>query len=252
MPTTLEVLLAPAELAALPARDLRQTVCVVFDILSASSTLVPALANGALGAVLPVAEIPEALSLRRRQPDVLLAGEREGVRIRADLTGETDFDLGNSPREFARDRIQGRTIVLSTTNGSRALRACAHAKSVLVGSFLNLRATGDYLGRHPASHLLLVGSGTRNEVAFEDVLGAGALVELLGFAAGHIADSAGIASEIYRRHRHDLLKAVEYSNNGRRLLANPDLRNDVPWCLQRDIFPLVARLEDGSTVKRAA
>ncbi len=160
MSTTLEVLLAPAEFAVLAARDLSQTVCVVFDVFRATSTIVTALANGAQG-IIPVAEIPEALSLRRKQPDVLLAGEREGVRIRASLTGGIDFDLGNSPREFARDRIEDRSIVLSTTNGSRALRACAPAQTVLVGSFLNLRATADYLTRHPASHLLLVCSGTQ-------------------------------------------------------------------------------------------
>src|SRR5258708_28668914 len=144
MTTTLEVIFAPAEVAALPARDLGETVCVVFDIFRATSTIVTALANGAAG-IIPVAEISEAIELRRQQPDVLLAGERDGFRIRADLTGGIDFDLGNSPREFTPAKIKGRTIVLSTTNGSRALRACAQAKSVLVGSFLNLDATEQYL-----------------------------------------------------------------------------------------------------------
>ena len=83
---TLEVLFTPAEFAALPQRDLRRTVCVVFDILRATSTMVTALANGA-AAVLPVAEIAEALAARAHLPDALLAGERDGFRICADLTG---------------------------------------------------------------------------------------------------------------------------------------------------------------------
>jgi hypothetical protein len=120
MSTTLEVLFAPAEYASLNQHDLRQTVCVVFDVLRATSTMVAALDNGA-AAIVPVADIAEALDLRRREPDVLLAGERNGLRIQGDLTGGIEFDLGNSPREFTRARVEGRTIVMTTTNGTRAL-----------------------------------------------------------------------------------------------------------------------------------
>src|ERR1700722_6688529 len=129
MQTTLEVLFTPAEFAALAHRDLSQTVCVVFDIFRATTTIVTALANGA-AAVIPVAEIADALAIRQRRPEVLLAGERGGLRIRAEFTGGIDFDLGNSPREFTADRIKNKTIVISTTNGSRALRACARAQAV--------------------------------------------------------------------------------------------------------------------------
>jgi 2-phosphosulfolactate phosphatase len=184
----------------------------------------------------------------------LLGGEREGLRIRADRTGGVDFDLGNSPREFTRERVAGRSIALTTTNGSRALRASARAKTVLVGSFLNLRATAAYLQAHPASQLLLVCSGTFNQAAYEDVLCAGALADLLepGLGECQVADSARIALQIYRPNRHDLAAAMEHSRNGRRLAAIPDLRADVPFCLQRDVFPLVARLEGDSVVKLAA
>ncbi len=252
MPANLEVLFAPAEFAALADRDLTQTICVVFDIFRATSTIVTALANGA-SEIIPVAEIPDALALRQRRPDVLLAGERDGLRIRADLTDGTDFDVGNSPREFIPARIHGKTIVLSTTNGSRALRACAHAQAVLVGSFLNLRATADYLARHPSASLLLVCSGTGEQSAYEDILGAGALAELLWphFSPSDISDSATTALQIYQQSARDLMAAAAYSRNGRRLLANPDLRDDVAWCLQRDIFPLVAKLEDHSITKHA-
>ena len=95
----IEVILTPAELPALAKRDLRETVCVVFDVLRATSTFVTALHHGAK-AIIPVCEIAEALAIRKRQPDVLLGGERQGVKIRAELAGGIDFDFGNSPREY--------------------------------------------------------------------------------------------------------------------------------------------------------
>ncbi len=250
MPPTLEVLFTPADFALLPQRDLSGTVCVVFDVLRATSSIVTALANGA-AAVIPVAEIPDALALKRAQPDVLLAGEREGVRIRADLTGGVEFDLGNSPREFTRERVRGRTIVLTTTNGSRALRACAGARTVLAGTFLNLQATVEHLSALPPANLLLVCSGTFEQAAYEDVLGAGALADLLwkGFAGNAAADSARMAHQIYSQHRENLMQAMEHSRNGRRLLGNAELRDDVEWCLRRDVYQLVAKLEKDSIVR---
>ena len=117
---SLEVILAPAELPGLAKRDLRDTICVVFDVLRATSTFVTALHHGAK-AIVPVSEIAEALALRQQQPDVLLGGERDGVRIRAAQTGGIDFDLGNSPREYTPEKVRGKTIVSTTTNGTRAL-----------------------------------------------------------------------------------------------------------------------------------
>lgn len=88
----IEILFTPAEFAVLPGRDLSDTTCVVFDVLRATSTMLTALGNGAAG-IVPVVEIEEALAWRARQPDILLAGEREGLRIRAAQTGSVDFDL---------------------------------------------------------------------------------------------------------------------------------------------------------------
>ena len=144
MKTSLDVLLTPAEFARLRGRDLSQSACVVFDILRATSTMITALANGA-AAILPVAEISDALSIRKEHPEVLLAGEREGLRILSSSAGGVDFDLGNSPREFTPERVQDKTIVMTTTNGTRALQACAHANTVLVGSFLNLSSVAQWI-----------------------------------------------------------------------------------------------------------
>ena len=247
---SLEALFAPAEFTALKGRDLRETVCVVFDVLRATSTMVTALANGAVAAI-PVEEIAEALALRKRQPKLLLAGERNGVRIEANLTGSIAFDLGNSPREFTRERVGGRMMVITTTNGTRALRACTQAKRVLIGSFLNLRATAEFVEREGSDQLLLVCSGTHDETAYEDVLAAGALCDLIWprWNGSTIADSAQMARRLYRLEQEDLPAAFGRSRNGRRLLGLPDLREDVAYCAQRDVLDLVAELREDGKVR---
>jgi 2-phosphosulfolactate phosphatase len=171
---SLEVLFSPAEFEAIKHLDLSATVCVVFDVLRATSSMITALGNRAKE-ILPVLGIPEAIALRSTHTDALLAGEREGLRILEGLTGSIAFDLGNSPREFQEQVVAGKTIIMTTTNGTRALRACAHANKILVSSFLNLRATVDLLEREPPAHLLLVCSGTNEEAAYEDALCAGPL-----------------------------------------------------------------------------
>lgn len=249
--TSLSVLFTPADFAALRNRDLSQTVCVVFDVLRATSSMITALANGA-ASVVPVEDISEALAVRQREPGVLLAGERDGVKITADLTGGTPFDLGNSPREFTAAAVRGRRIVMTTTNGTRALRACAGARLVLVCSFLNLGATARFLqGRQPRD-LLLVCSGTFEEAAYEDVLGAGALCSRLrrAYSQGKVADSARMALQLFSLEREDLANAFAKGRNGRRLLSRPELRADVGFCARINRFSLVAAMDRYGTVRQ--
>jgi 2-phosphosulfolactate phosphatase len=245
----LEVILTPAELPALKPRDLRAIACVVFDVLRATSTFVTALHNGAK-AIIPVSEISEALAIRKNQPEVLLGGERNGVRISTD---GIDFDLGNSPREYAPEKVRGKTIASTTTNGTRALRACAGAQTVLAASFLNLTATAEFLQQKNFGNILLVCAGTRANKADEDVLAAGALCELLAAqraVPAQISGSAQMARRAYLEAASDLAAAVCKSENARRLLAIPKLRDDVAFCLQRDIFPMVARMEANGVIQR--
>jgi 2-phosphosulfolactate phosphatase len=250
MSRSLEVTFAPAEFAAFPDRDLGRTVCVVFDVLRATSSMVTALGHGAAG-IIPVTDIPEALARRQAQPGILLAGERHGVRIRAADTGGIDFDLGNSPREFTVARVHGRLIVMTTTNGTRALRACAGAAQVLAGSFLNLGALANWIERHRPPNLLLVGSGTVEQAAFEDALGAGALADAIWplYADGEVSDAAQLARHTYRNFARDLPTAFRLARNGRRLLAIPELRDDVAVCATRDTFDVVPILGTDGVVR---
>jgi 2-phosphosulfolactate phosphatase len=262
----IETILTPAEFAALAQRDLRQTACVVFDVLRATSTFVTALHHGAK-AIIPVSEIAEAIAIKQTEARsqksevILLGGERNGVRISAD---GIDFDLGNSPREYTPEKVRGKTIVSTTTNGTRALRACAKAQTVLAASFLNLTATAQFIRQQNFANILLVCAGTGENTALEDVLGAGALCELLSndFSDGsrgrsphqietfNLTDSAQIARRVWREAKPDLAAAIGCSENARRLLAIPELRVDVAFCLQRDACPLVAQMGgDGRIVR---
>src|SRR4030095_1518953 len=109
-----DAVLTPAELPALSSRELQHTTCAVIDVLRATSSMLTALTNGAVEMV-PVSEIAEALAMKEKLPDALLAGERHGVRIQRSLTGSVDFDLGNSPRDFAAGNVAGRSIIWTTT-----------------------------------------------------------------------------------------------------------------------------------------
>ena len=177
--TELDVLLSPAEFEGLPEQDLSDSSCVVFDVLRATSTMTVALANGA-EAILPCATIGEAIAARESEPGLLLAGERGGQRITAEISGGTEFDLGNSPREMTRDVVAEKRMAATTTNGTRALKACSGSKAVWIGSFLNLTALGQAIRDANPKRLLLVCAGTGEASALEDALGAGALCDLLG------------------------------------------------------------------------
>jgi 2-phosphosulfolactate phosphatase len=238
----LDVVLTPAELSRLAKRDLRDTACVVFDVLRATSAFVTALHNGA-AAIIPVCEISEALEIKKTQPRVLTAGERHGLKIRAE--GQ-EFNFGNSPREFAPEKVKGRTIVSTTTNGTRALRACAHAKMVLVGAFLNLSATANFLRGQKIETVVLICAGTGENLALEDVLAAGAFCEAL--AQGKklvLSDSARVALAAFQQLEGDLAGMICESENARRLLAMPELCGDVEFCPRRDVFDLVAGMKRG-------
>ena len=247
---SLEVIFAPAEYAVLRSRDLSRTVCVVFDILRATSTMTTALANGAAG-IVPVSDLEPALDLRRRHSDWLLAGERGGLRITAAQTGGIEFDFGNSPREFLPEQVQGRTIIATTTNGTRALKACEAARQVLIGAFLNMSCLAACVEELDPEELLLVCSGTVDQVSLEDVLGAGALCDRIWQRASsaRISDSSVMARDLYRANANDLLAAVSRTCNGRKLTKIPELKDDVSFCVQEDIFSFVAAMEPSGEVR---
>lgn len=247
----LRVLLCPAELSGLHSDQLGDTLCVVFDILRATSTFVTALQQGARR-VIPVSEITAALAWRAHDPRVLLAGERDGLKIGPALTGGITFDLGNSPREFTTEIVRDQDIVATTTNGTRALAACTGAAVILAGAFLNLSATARFMAAHPARRILLVCAGTGSHPAWEDILAAGALAKrlLAGSESYNLADSAHIALSAWAAAEHSLPEILPTTDNGRRLMTLPELREDVAFCAQTDVCAIVARQIDGGLTRQ--
>lgn len=243
----IEVILTPAEFPVLAARNLSTTTCVVFDVLRATSSMLTALNNGA-GEIIPVVEIAEALTVKQQRPEVLLAGERHGLRITHELTGSVDFDFGNSPRDFTTEKVRGKSIAWTTTNGTRALRACAKTEMILLGALVNLRSVTDVLDQLRPKNLVLVCAGTFEDAAFEDQFAAGALIDCLQhlLVKDSLSDSAQLVWHAFQHISEDSA-LIAASLNARRLLAKPDLAPDVPICLQRDSVQLNAcMMNDGS------
>ena len=167
-----------------PAEAERAPTAIVVDVLRASSTIAQALASG-YRRVLCCAEVEEAVELRARLGEAVLAGERKAVAI-------PGFDLGNSPREFTKPL--GETLVLTTTNGTRAiLSAAASAETVLVGSLLNLDAVA--AAARGGGDVEIVCAGLQGRFTIDDAYCAGRIAELLG---GEPSDAAEAAVRIAR------------------------------------------------------
>jgi 2-phosphosulfolactate phosphatase len=240
----LEVILSPAEFGALQQRDLSQAVCVVFDVLRATTSMITALANGA-EAIIPVGSIEEALALRRKQPDILLAGERNSFKIKG-------FDLSNSPREMTLRQAQGKLLAMTTTNGTVALRACRGADTIYVAALLNLPAIVRVLAE-VRREILFVCAGTHERFAAEDIVCAGAMIaRLTTNKKTKLSVAAKTALRAYKVCREDFMAALSDSENGRRLLSIPALAADVKSCAQLGRYNLLAQYTRGCVIATSA
>lgn len=225
----LDAALNPAEIALLPQRDLSATTCVVFDVLRATSSMVTGLAHGA-AEIHPVRTIEEALALKSRLPHAVLGGERHGELI-------AGFEIGNAPHEYV--AMAGRTIISTTTNGTVALRACEHARRVLVGALLNLDALAEALRREAPGRVLLICAGTFADFALEDAYAAGALIARL--ESPRLTDAAHAALAVARQYPQPL-EALREATNGR-VLIEKGRGAEVEWCARVSVFNVVGQMQ---------
>ncbi len=204
-----------------PPGALTGCVAVVVDVLRATTTIIHALAAGCT-CVYACAEVEEAreLASKMRVGRAMLGGERGGVRI-------PGFDLGNSPCEYTAKVCRGNILVFTTTNGTRALLRASEAERVLVAGFTNFSAVCEQL-RVDARPVHIVCAGLKGEIALEDTLLAGALVDFLCDAFElKLNDSARLAWDGFENHRCMLQETLEISRGGshlKRLGYDDDIR----------------------------
>lgn len=228
----LHVHLSPALVA--PER-LAGGVAVVLDVLRATTTMIHALAAGC-DCIRPCGTVEEAREVADylRAGKSLLCGEREGMMV-------PGFDAGNSPREFTCARCKGQTIVLTTSNGTRALLHATQAERVLIGGFVNYSAVCEQLKAEMRPiHVLCAGEA--GGVALEDTLLAGAIVDyLVALPEVQVDDGARLAWDCFEHHGRHLEEAMRLSSGGARLqLLGYD--EDIRACGRVDVYHLVPEL----------
>lgn len=221
----------------LEKKEMEGKSVVVIDALRATSTMIVALENGC-SAFIPVATVEEARELVAEHPDYLLAGERRAFPLEG-------FHLGNSPRDYRPDRIKGRTIIMTTTNGTRALIASQRGAEIFIGSFLNLAALARRLAE-TGRDLLLACSGEKGFFCLEDTVCGGAIVQRLEKNDLYLeqTDAARAAKVLYEHCETDVYGMLCNSEWGV-YLESLGLGKDVRICAQIDSSKLVPVYREG-------
>lgn len=224
---------------AFQEEDLRGKTAVIVDVLRASSSIVNALQNGAKG-VIPVEDMGAASKIAQNlDPSrYLLCGEKGGTKIEG-------YHLGNSPLEYTREEVEGKTLILNTTNGTQAITRSNLAKDILVASFLNLQPVVDTL-RSLDGEIVIVCAGWRGRLSLEDMLCAGNIVHELveGSLPDDARDGAKVAFGLFEKYGDQLEEVIKQSNHAVRLRDIVD-SSDVTYCSQRNTHEVVPALKDG-------
>ncbi|UKT64029.1 2-phosphosulfolactate phosphatase [Pedobacter mucosus] len=229
MSKKIEVCLTPA---LIDLYDIEQSIVVVIDILRATSSITYGLDNGA-EAIIPVANVEDCLTFTDK--GYLLAAERNGEVV-------VGYDFGNSPFSYTKEKVGGRTVVLTTTNGTKALHlANKRAFQVVIGSFLNLDSLCDYLNAQNKNVLLLC-AGWKDQFNLEDTLFAGAVVKKLRKNFEHFDDSSVAAEDLYDIAKDNLRAYLHKSSHSNRL-AELNIEEDVVFCLQLNICNVIPVLD---------
>lgn len=213
-------------------------IVVVVDILRATSAICTAFHNG-VKRIIPVSTVEEAR--QKKKEGYIVASERDGYVL--------DFaDFGNSPFNFTAERVQGKEIVYSTTNGTRCIHMASHSKEVVIGSFLNLTALSDWLIRQDAPVLIFCASW-KDRFSLEDTVFAGALAEKL-LASGKfetICDAVTASLDLWTLAKPNLNEYVlKAAQKGR--LAEKGLDDCIEFCHRADFTSVIPIYRDGELI----
>lgn len=214
-------------------------IVVVIDVFRATSAIVTAFYNG-VSKMVPVATVEEAREYQRN--GYLAAAERDGEVIEG-------FELGNSPFGYMNNKVKGKIIAISTTNGTQAIEASRKASKILIGSFLNLDILCEYLVSQKKDVVLLC-AGWKNKFNLEDTVFAGAVVEKLTAEDNYQVDcdSAIAARHLYKLAKNNLFEFLSDSSHRKRL-AKLDLERDIKYCLTPNQCPVIPVMEGKYLVK---
>lgn len=220
--------------------DLNNTIVVIIDVFRATTTIATALYNGA-SRVIPVAEVEECKRLGNQIIGSITAGEREGKVIEG-------LQYGNSPTEYPREFIEGKTLVLTTTNGTKLLhlalsKGCAE---VITGSFVNLTAVCDYLLKQN-KNVVLGCSGWKDRFNLEDTLFAGAVINRVKEHFAIHDDSSLTANEMFNLHENDLYSFIQLTTHWHRLSAY-GLQKDLQYCISFDVANILPVFKKGELI----
>ena len=228
----LEVCFSPV---MFPFFDNPEAVVAVVDILRATSSIITAFHNG-VEKLIPVPTLDEARGFKNK--GFLIAAERDGQVL--------DFaDFGNSPDNFTRERVQGRTIVYSTTNGTQAVQQAGHCYQVVIGGYLNLSALVRHLTEMDRDVVILC-AAWKNRFSLEDSVFAGALASML-LDSGRfttICDSAKASMDLWTLAKSDLLGYIQKAAQKSRL-GRLNLDDAIPYCHEIDVTEVIPVLVDG-------
>jgi 2-phosphosulfolactate phosphatase len=236
---TLHTVLSPS---LLNLYDITNSIVVIIDILRATSTISTALFNGAKQ-IIPVDSVAECIKLGK-QMDVITAGERDG-KIAEGL------QYGNTPFQYSSEFIKGKTLVLTTTNGTKVLHMAlaANAKGIITGSFCNISAVADYLSAQN-KNVILACAAWKNRINIEDTLFAGAVINRIKNQFDINCDASKIAETLYLQAQGDLFEFMKEQNASHFLrLMGFGLEEDIRYCLTNDSANVLSIYTNGRLVR---
>ena len=219
--------------------DVNDSIVVIIDVFRATSTMATALYNGA-AKIIPVDSAELCIEMGK-QTGGITAGERDGKII-------PGLSYGNSPSEYPRSFIEHKTLVITTTNGTKLLHMALKqgAKEIITGSFPNLTRVVEYLKAQNAN-VILGCSGWKNRFNIEDTLFAGAVIEAVKDQFTIHCDSSFMANQLYNQHKNDMPNYIKTLTHWHRL-ASYGLEEDMLYCVTPDLAPSLPIFKNGALI----
>jgi 2-phosphosulfolactate phosphatase len=220
---------------------IKDKVVVVIDMLRATSVITTAIMNGCRE-VIPLLTVEEAFNMRDKlgKENCILGGERRAIKIEG-------FDLSNSPLEYTKEQVDGKTIIITTTNGTRTLTSCTSAYRIFVGCMLNARALANTL-LDINRDIVIVNAGTNGQFSMDDYICTGFIIKEMHESSNKLdlTDIAFTAEKIYEESNEvlDYIKDARHYN----VMINLGLEEDIKYCVKRNITNVVPEYSEGHII----